>query len=169
MTATDHTMEDDSTVYKTLLESTKAIPWKIDWSTMQFAYIGPQIEQLLGWAPDSWKTANDWAERMHPEDRQWVVDFCVSQSKSGIDHEADYRALTKDGSYVWIRDVVHVVRKDDGEVDAMIDRYKEMYEDLVVVITGGDGDYLCSQLKNRFFANQNILLHGLNTILELNL
>ena len=120
MTATDHTMQDDSTVYKTLLESTKAIPWKIDWSTMQFAYIGPQIEQLLGWAPDSWKTANDWAERMHPEDRQWVVDFCVSQSKSGIDHEADYRALTKDGSYVWIRDVVHVVRKDDGEVDALI-------------------------------------------------
>ena len=120
MTATDNTMQDDSTVYKTLLESTKAIPWKIDWSTMQFAYIGPQIEQLLGWAPDSWKTANDWAERMHPEDRQWVVDFCVSQSKSGIDHEADYRALTKDGSYVWIRDVVHVVRKDDGEVDALI-------------------------------------------------
>ena len=120
MTATDHTMQDDSTVYKTLLESTKAIPWKIDWSTMQFAYIGPQIEQLLGWTPDSWKTANDWAERMHPEDRQWVVDFCVSQSKSGIDHEADYRALTKDGSYVWIRDVVHVVRKDDGEVDALI-------------------------------------------------
>ena len=55
------------------------------------------------------------------------------------------------------------------EVDAMIDRYKETYEDLVVVITGGDADYLSSQLKNRFFANQNILLHGLNTILQLNL
>lgn len=46
-----HPAEDteiDSTVYKTLLESTKAIPWKIDWATMQFAYIGPQIESLLG-------------------------------------------------------------------------------------------------------------------------
>ena len=121
MTQSDNNeMQDDSTVYKTLLESTKAIPWKIDWATMQFAYIGPQIETLLGWAPDSWKTANDWAERMHPEDRQWVVDFCVSQSKSGIDHEADYRALTKDGHYVWIRDVVHVVRKENGEVEALI-------------------------------------------------
>lgn len=38
----------DSAVYKTLLESTKAIPWKIDWKTMTFAYIGPQIEPLLG-------------------------------------------------------------------------------------------------------------------------
>jgi type III pantothenate kinase len=55
------------------------------------------------------------------------------------------------------------------EVDAMIERYQADYENLVVVITGGDGDYLCSQLKNRFFANQNILLHGLNAILSYNL
>lgn len=34
-----HAIEADSDVYKTLLESTKAIPWKIDWETMQFAYI----------------------------------------------------------------------------------------------------------------------------------
>lgn len=112
-------MADDAT-YKTLLESTKAIPWKIDWRTMSFAYIGPQIEPLLGWTPESWRTAEDWAMRMHPDDRQWVVDFCVAQSKAGVDHEADYRALTKDGTYVWIRDVVHVVRDDKGEVDALV-------------------------------------------------
>ena len=109
-----------ATVYKTLLESTKAIPWKIDWSTMQFAYIGPQIEPLLGWSPQSWVSVQDWAERMHPDDREKVVNFCVSQSKAGVDHEADYRAMTKDGNYVWIRDVVHVVRKDNGEVDSLI-------------------------------------------------
>lgn len=107
-------------VYKTLLESTKAIPWKIDWATLQFTYIGPQIEELLGWEPASWRTVEDWATRMHPEDRQWVVDYCVSQSQSGIDHEADYRALNKNGDYVWIRDVVHVVRKQNGEVDSLI-------------------------------------------------
>jgi diguanylate cyclase (GGDEF)-like protein/PAS domain S-box-containing protein len=112
--------DDDSTVYRTLLESTKAIPWKIDWATMEFAYIGPQIEALLGWAPSSWKTVNDWAERMHPDDRVSVVEFCVAQSKAGTDHEADYRALTRDGGYVWLRDVVHVVRKPNGEVDSLV-------------------------------------------------
>lgn len=112
-------METDSDVYKTLLESTRAIPWKIDWKTMKFAYIGPQIEHLLGWAPSSWVSVEDWAERMHPDDREAVVNFCVSQSKAGTDHEADYRAMTKDGDYVWIRDVVHVVRKA-GEVEALI-------------------------------------------------
>lgn len=111
---------NDSAVYKTLLESTKAIPWKIDWATMTFAYIGPQIERLLGWSQASWVSANDWAERMHPEDRDKVVNFCVSQSQCGIDHEADYRALTKDNGYVWIRDVVHVVRNAQGEVESLV-------------------------------------------------
>ncbi|MFV9682128.1 GGDEF domain-containing protein [Pseudomonas sp. NY15367] len=110
----------DSAVYKTLLESTRAIPWKIDWKTMTFAYIGPQIESLLGWSQASWVSAEDWAARMHPEDRERVVGFCVSQSQNGVDHEADYRALTAAGDYVWIRDVVHVVRDDNGEVDSLI-------------------------------------------------
>lgn len=112
--------QDDPGIYRTLLESTKAIPWRIDWSSMRFTYIGPQIEKVLGWRQDSWLTVNDWAERIHPEDRQKTVDFCVAQSMEGVDHEADYRALTPEGEYVWIRDVVHVKRKDDGTVDCLV-------------------------------------------------
>ena len=53
----------DSDVYKTLLESTKAIPWRIDWKTMTFSYIGPQIETLLGWQQNSWVGVNDCASK----------------------------------------------------------------------------------------------------------
>ncbi|WP_044874522.1 sensor domain-containing diguanylate cyclase [Pseudomonas sp. LFM046] len=117
-------MRDDAEttheVYKALLESTRAIPWKIDWKTMTFAYIGPQIEALLGWSQSSWVGVNDWAERMHPDDRDAVVAFCVAQSQAGTDHEADYRALTPQGDYVWIRDVVHVMRNAEGEVEALV-------------------------------------------------
>jgi diguanylate cyclase (GGDEF)-like protein/PAS domain S-box-containing protein len=112
-------VETDSDVYKTLLESTRAIPWRIDWKTMTFSYIGPQIEELLGWKQDSWASVNDWVERMHPDDRDYVMDFCVSQSRAGLDHEADYRALTSTGEYVWIRDVVHVIRAGD-QVEALV-------------------------------------------------
>jgi diguanylate cyclase (GGDEF)-like protein/PAS domain S-box-containing protein len=120
MAAQNNGMEWDGAVYKTLLESTRAIPWKIDWATQRFSYIGPQIEGLLGWAQSSWATVQDWAERIHPEDRERVVQFCVAQSMAGMDHEADYRALTCEGAYVWIRDVVHVVRHEDGSVDALV-------------------------------------------------
>lgn len=61
----------DSAVYKTLLESTKAIPWKLDWATMKFEYIGPQIEKLLGWPQASWASSQDWIDRMHPDDKTW--------------------------------------------------------------------------------------------------
>lgn len=114
------TMETDYAVYKTLLESTKAIPWKIDWDTKTFEYIGPQIETLLGWTPQSWETAQDWADRMHEDDRERVFNYCVSQSLAGIDHEADYRALKKEGGYVWLRDVVHVARNPDGSVAYLV-------------------------------------------------
>lgn len=110
----------NDTFYKTLLESTRAIPWRIDWATMQFTYIGPQIQALLGWSTDSWTSANDWAERIHPDDREKVVGFCISQSKDGVDHEMDYRALTIDGDYVWIRDVVHVIRDDNGVTETLV-------------------------------------------------
>ena len=39
----DPPSQPDSDVYKTLLESTKVISWRIDWQTMTFSYIGPQI------------------------------------------------------------------------------------------------------------------------------
>jgi PAS domain S-box-containing protein len=113
-------LNSDNAVYRTLLESTKAIPWKIDWASKRFTYIGPQIEELLGWQPESWMSVEDWAARMHPEDRENVVNFCVAQSQAGVDHEADYRALTKDNGHVWIRDVVHVVRNAEGGPQALV-------------------------------------------------
>lgn len=120
MSDTQVELHSEDAVYKTLLESTKAIPWKIDWATMKFAYIGPQIESLLGWSQDSWVTAEDWAARIHPEDREQVVNFCISQSKAGVDHEADYRALTKDNGFIWIRDVVRVLRDENAKTTALV-------------------------------------------------
>lgn len=117
--AIDEPMTTDDDVYKTLLESTKAIPWKIDWNSMTFSYIGPQIEALLGWSASSWVSVDDWVTRMHPDDKDRVVNYCVAQSAAGIDHEADYRAMTKEGDYIWIRDVVHVIRKE-GEVESLV-------------------------------------------------
>ncbi|WP_298157878.1 sensor domain-containing diguanylate cyclase [Ferrovum sp.] len=131
-------LADTDGTYKTLLESTKAIPWKINWETMKFSYIGPQIEALLGWPQESWLTANDWIERIHPDDRERTTNFCVSQSIGGVDHEADYRALTADGNFVWIRDVVHVIRKNGVTTELVgfmfdISERKKMEEELLAL------------------------------------
>jgi len=43
MTTTNNEMETDSTIYKALLESTKAIPWKIDWATLKFPILAHRL------------------------------------------------------------------------------------------------------------------------------
>lgn len=106
----------DPAVYKTILESTHAIPWSADWATKRFTYVGPQIESLLGWKASDWQTLEHWSDRIAEEDRDYVVDFCVSYSQKGLDHQAEYRALTSSGDYVWVRDLVHVVIRDERVV-----------------------------------------------------
>ena len=56
-----------------------------------------------------------------------------------------------------------------AEVEGAIRGYTLLYPDLQVVLTGGDSDYLCKQLKNRFFTDPTILLSGLNAILNFNI
>ncbi len=106
-------------IYQLLLESTRAVPWSIDWDSKKFKFISGQVESLLGWPISSWGTVEDWAERIHPQDRNDVVQFCTNQTISGINHEAEYRALSVDGRYVWVRDVVHVVRIGE-RVDSLV-------------------------------------------------
>ncbi len=54
------------------------------------------------------------------------------------------------------------------EIDGVIDQYRSNYQDLTVILTGGDAKFLSNQLKNSIFANSNFLLEGLNFILEFN-
>ncbi|MDT0643679.1 type III pantothenate kinase [Zunongwangia sp. F363] len=54
------------------------------------------------------------------------------------------------------------------EIDGTINAYRSKYEDLTVIFTGGDEQFLSMRLKNGIFANSNFLLEGLNYILEFN-
>lgn len=54
------------------------------------------------------------------------------------------------------------------EIDGIIDAYKQEYQDLTVILTGGNAHFLRDRLKNSIFANPNFLLEGLNFLLEQN-
>ncbi len=61
--------------------------------------------------------------------------------------------------------VVHGV---SAEIDGVIDQYSSRYEDLTVILTGGDAQFLSKRLKNTIFAHSNFLLIGLNYLLDYN-
>ena len=52
------------------------------------------------------------------------------------------------------------------EIKGLIARYNEQYEDLTAVITGGDHEYLHNKLKINIFAVPDLVLPGLNEILD---
>ena len=51
------------------------------------------------------------------------------------------------------------------EMDGAINHYKEHYNVEIVIITGGDAEFLAKRLKNSIFAHSKFLLEGLNYIL----
>jgi type III pantothenate kinase len=55
-----------------------------------------------------------------------------------------------------------------AEVKAIISDYKSQNTDTVFVFTGGDSFYFEKELKNSIFANPNLVLIGLNEILDYN-
>ena len=54
------------------------------------------------------------------------------------------------------------------EIDGMINRYKSQFSDLKVLLTGGDFQLFDKGLKNSIFADPDLVLKGLNEILDYN-
>ncbi|MDQ7916196.1 type III pantothenate kinase [Mesonia sp. MT50] len=54
------------------------------------------------------------------------------------------------------------------EINGFIESYELQYQDLTVILTGGDSQLLSKKVKNGIFASYNFLLKGLNHILEFN-
>jgi type III pantothenate kinase len=54
------------------------------------------------------------------------------------------------------------------EIDGTIDAYKERYGNFNVLLTGGDAPYFVYHLKNKIFADPNLIYKGLYAISEFN-
>jgi type III pantothenate kinase len=48
------------------------------------------------------------------------------------------------------------------EIDGFIEEYRTRYSNFIIILTGGDAEFLAKRLKNTIFANSNFLLESLN-------
>ncbi len=54
------------------------------------------------------------------------------------------------------------------EIDGIIQHYTNQYSDIKVIVTGGNAKFFEKGLKNTIFAKPNLLMEGLNEILDYN-
>lgn len=49
-----------------------------------------------------------------------------------------------------------------NEIEGFISKYEAVYPKFIIILTGGDAEFLAKRLKNTIFANSNFLLESLN-------
>lgn len=60
-----------------------------------------------------------------------------------------------------------VINGTIAEIDAIIEKYKWHYNDISIIMTGGDSNFLVNHLKNSIFAAPYLVLEGLNEVLTI--
>lgn len=64
---------------------------------------------------------------------------------------------------------IGVIEGVHQELIGFISHFSEIYEDLTVILTGGDAHFFEKKLKNSIFAHSNFLLKGIHSLLKENL
>jgi type III pantothenate kinase len=82
--------------------------------------------------------------------------------------EADYSTHTLVGMNTRDSILSGVMNGALEEVSGLINRYEAQYRGIITVLTGGNYQFFEKRLKNRIFALPQIILEGLNEILEYN-
>ncbi len=96
--------------YRQLVETVQAIVWRADARTLQPTFVSPEAEKLLGYPAQDWLAdPSFWIGRVHPADREAVVEACRLAAAQGHHLEIAYRMIAADGRQVWLRDIVKVV------------------------------------------------------------
>ncbi|MCB5186929.1 EAL domain-containing protein [Methylobacillus caricis] len=106
--------------YRELVESVQAIVWRATPDGV-FTFVSQEAETLMGYPLAEWtQSPTFWMEKIHPDDRGWVVDFCKAESAQLKNHMFDYRMIAADGRTVWVQDIVRVIPNRFGHPQELV-------------------------------------------------
>jgi PAS domain S-box-containing protein len=117
-------LKESEILYRLISEKVNLISWVFDIVENRWTYVSPQVEQILGYTPKEFTDLQFWIDNIHLEDREWAAEYCEECTIKGKAHEFEYRFLKKDGSPIWLHDIVNVEMRDNQPVilrGAMID------------------------------------------------
>jgi PAS domain S-box-containing protein len=114
--------------WKFALEGAGDGVWDWDIQTGEISY-SQRCKEMLGYAEgDILPDNHEWVDRVHPDDRSYLIDSKQSYLDGRTEtYVVEYRLRCKDDSYIWILDRGMVVcRSDDGRPLRMIGTYSDI-------------------------------------------
>jgi PAS domain S-box-containing protein len=113
--------------YRTLVEQLPIVTY-IDApdESLSNLFVSPQISDLLG--RPSGTTGDEWAERLHPEDRERARNETIAGVRSGEPFTLEYRMVRDDGRVIWVRDSATTVRDEAGEPEYVLGFFFDITE-----------------------------------------
>lgn len=154
---------DSQQKIESLINTIDGIVWECDIQTLHFNFISKKVEHILGYTADEWLASPTfWQDHIFIEDREQVLKYCAGKVNENLDHDFEYRMVAKNGSIVWLRDIVSIVYENDQATSMrgiMIDisKTKEIEKDL------NNSFHLVSEQNKRLLNFSHIVSHNLRS------
>ncbi|NHN24249.1 PAS domain S-box protein [Flavobacterium jejuense] len=148
---------------ESLINTIDGIVWECDAITFEFTFISKKVENILGYTAEEWLSNRTfWKDHIYHEDRENVINFCSEKTNNNLDHDFEYRMIAKDGSVIWLRDIVNVVSNNNKAVSLRgiminITKNKEIEKDL------NNSFNLVSEQNKRLLNFSYIVSHNLRS------
>jgi PAS domain S-box-containing protein len=98
-----------------LVQDADAILWRADVATGRFTFVNRRAEELFGPEARRWLAEPDaFADRVHPDDREYVTALRRRALAEGRHAEGEYRLIAPDGRTLWFHESVHPVADEAG-------------------------------------------------------
>ena len=118
--ATEQTLRDMEERFSLVSRATNDVVWDWDLTTNQLWW-NEGVRTVLGYAEGQVGPDLDWwKERIHPDDRDTVIEADLRMIEEGAPEVVEYRIRRADDTYAHVRDRCYVVRDTGGRAVRMI-------------------------------------------------
>lgn len=102
----EHQLRDAEARYRDLVEKIPLVVYISEPGTAGiWKYVSPQITELTGYSPQAWiDDPTLWFSRIHPDDRDKVIETETTALREGNMPRMEYRLQTSSGNYIWVYD-----------------------------------------------------------------
>jgi PAS domain S-box-containing protein len=100
--------------FQYLLSATSAVTYTLTAAPpIRSTFMSENVEAVLGYAPSQFLDTNFWKAGIHPDDRERLLGSLPRMFEEGR-HVYEYRFRHANGSWVWLRDDLVLVRDEQG-------------------------------------------------------